>query len=96
MKGKPILVGLLSLLIPGLGQMLLGKGERGALILIAVIVVGNLNAIWLNVYASSILAPVTFYSTTLPRVLHDVFALYGIVFLIWQVVDAYKLAARGM
>jgi hypothetical protein len=93
MKRYPLLAGLFSAFIPGSGQIYAGKSVRGAGILIAVIVVGNLNAIWLSTYASSINAslPRDFWAHTLPRLLHDVFAFYGVVFLLWQIVDAYLL-----
>ncbi len=94
MKRSPFVAVLLSLLIPGLGQMYAGEGKRGAAILIAVIIVGNLNAIWLSVFALSRSLPEDFLSYTLPRILHDVFAFYGIVFLIWQIVDAYQLVKK--
>lgn len=89
MSRKPFLSAVLSLLIPGLGQIYSGKSGRGAAILIAVIIVGNLNAIWLSLHAMTIAAPGAFWSHTLPRLLHDIFAAYGVIFLIWQVVDAY-------
>ena len=86
------LVGLLSFLIPGLGQMAAGHGARGAAILVAVIVVGNLNAIWLSLYALTSSATPIFWAHTLPFILHRLFAAYGIVFWIWQVLDAVQLA----
>jgi TM2 domain-containing membrane protein YozV len=82
---------LLSLLVPGLGQIYAGKGERGAAILVAVIIVGNLNAIWLTLFPVRP-ATATFFAYTLPRVLHDLFAAYGVIFWIWQTADAYKQA----
>ena len=93
MKRYPLLAGLLSAFIPGSGQMYAGKSERGAGILIAVIVVGNLNAIWLSMFAASINTSLSleFWAHSLPRILHDVFAFYGVVFLLWQIVDAYLL-----
>lgn len=95
MKQKPFIAGILSLLIPGLGQIYAGKSERGAVILIAVIIVGNLNAIWLSAFTLSTTIPSTFYSYTLPRLLHDIFAFYGIIFWIWQVVDAYGITKKA-
>lgn len=94
MKRNPILAGVLSALVPGLGQMFIGQSVRGAAILIAVIVVGNLNAIWLSTFAVStgISDSHEFWSSVLPRVLHDLFAVYGVIFLVWQIVDAYLLA----
>lgn len=95
MSRNPVLSALLSLLVPGLGQIYSGKSIRGAGILIAVLVVGNLNAIWLSLHAMSVLVPIAFWSHTLPRLLHDIFGAYGVVFLIWQVVDAYQQAGAA-
>ena len=92
MKRNPFLAGILSLLIPGLGQMYVQESGRGAAILAFVIIAGNLNAIWLSAFAISNAAPATFWGHTLPRLLHDVFALYGVIFWVWQVIDAYCLA----
>jgi len=94
MKPNPIFAGVLSALVPGLGQMVSGQSVRGAAILIAVIVVGNLNAIWLSTFAlsTSVTDSLESWASVLPRILHDLFAVYGVVFLIWQIVDAYCLA----
>jgi TM2 domain-containing membrane protein YozV len=94
MKFNPIMASIFSTLVPGLGQMLTGHSVRGAAILIAVIVVGNLNAIWLSAFALStgMTDSHEFWSSVLPRVLHDLFAAYGVIFLVWQIVDAYLLA----
>jgi len=70
----------------------LDKAERGVLILIATIIVGNLNAIWLSLCATTNLEKGSFWAVELPRILHDVFAVYGLVFLAWQIWDAYQLA----
>lgn len=86
---------MLSVLFPGLGQVYAGKRALGAAFMLAFIIIGNLNAIWLSVYAASSTAAVTFHGHTLPRILHDVFAFYGIVFWIWQAVDAYRLARQS-
>jgi len=92
MKKKPALAALLSALVPGLGQIYSDKAERGMLILIATIIVGNLNAIWLSLYATTNLENGAFWTVELPRILHDVFAVYGLIFLAWQIRDAYQLA----
>jgi TM2 domain-containing membrane protein YozV len=93
-KPNPILAGVFSALVPGLGQMVAGKRVRGAAILIAVIVVGNLNAIWLSTFALStgMTDSHEFWASVLPRILHDLFAFYGVVFLVSQIADAYLLA----
>jgi len=63
------------------------------MILIAVILVGGINAIWLSLYNISDPFVVNARRTyTLPRILHDIFAVYGIIFWIWQFVDAYRSA----
>jgi uncharacterized membrane-anchored protein len=94
MRRKPFIAGVLSFFIPGVGQMYARKSDRGAAILIAVIIVGNLNAIWLSAFAASSTIPASFHGHTLPRILHDIFAFYGIIFWIWQVVDACLLARK--
>jgi TM2 domain-containing membrane protein YozV len=53
MSRWPLLAGILSLLVPGLGQIYAGQGGRGANILFATIVIGNLNTIWLSLYGLS-------------------------------------------
>jgi TM2 domain-containing membrane protein YozV len=92
---NPYLASLLSIPVPGLGQIYAGKGERGAAILIATIIVGNLNAIWLSLHATTSTESNIFWMTTLPRLLHDLFAAYGVIFLIWQVADAYQQAKNS-
>jgi TM2 domain-containing membrane protein YozV len=94
-KRNPFIAAVLSLLIPGLGQIYAQESVRGAMILIAVIIAGNLYAIWLSVFALSRTVPADFLSYTLPRILHDVLSFYGIVFWIWQVVDAYHQAKKA-
>jgi hypothetical protein len=94
MSRKPFLAGLLSLLVPGLGQITSGQAGRGAAILIGVIIVGNLNAIWLSLYAATSDDPQSFWGHALPRILHDVCGAWGLVFLAWQVVDAYRQAKQ--
>jgi len=93
MKRKPWLAGLLSVLFPGLGQVYAGRRALGAAFMLAFIVIANLNAIWLSVYAGA-LTDGSFHSDTLPRLLHDVFAVYGIIFWVWAAVDAYRLAKQ--
>jgi TM2 domain-containing membrane protein YozV len=91
-KCNPYLASLLSIPVPGLGQLYAGKGERGAAILIVTIIVGNLNAIWLTLHGNVSTENRVFWSEQLPRLLHDLFAAYAIIFLIWQVLDAYHQA----
>jgi hypothetical protein len=65
----------------------------GAAFMLAFIIIGNLNVIWLSIYAGA-QTDLSFFSYTFPRLLHDIFAFYGIVFWIWQVFDAYRLAKQ--
>lgn len=92
---NPYLACLLSLPIPGLGQIYAGKGARGAAILIVTIIVGNLNAIWLTLHASTIPGINAFWAEYFPRFLHDLFAAYGVIFLVWQVIDAYQQVKKS-
>jgi hypothetical protein len=94
MTRHPLLAGVISLIVPGCGQIYAGRSERGAAILIAVIIVGNLNAIWLSLYGLT--APVAGepWWCELPRILHDLFAFFGIIFWIWQVLDVYQQAKK--
>ena len=94
MKHSPWLAGLLSILFPGLGQVYLGKRALGGAFMLAFIIIGNLNAMWLSIYAGA-QTDLSFYSDTLPRVLHDIFAFYGIIFWVWTAVDAYRLAKQN-
>jgi hypothetical protein len=68
--------------------MVSGRGARGASVLGLTLIVGNLNAIFLSVYAPTLHLDLPFFALGLPRLLHDVFSFYGIVFWIWQTIDA--------
>lgn len=92
---NPYLASLLSIPVPGMGQIYAGESERGVAILIVTIIVGNLNAIWLSIYATTGPESNAFWAVALPRTLHDIFAIYGVIFLIWQMVDAYQQAKNS-
>ena len=94
MVHKPVIAGALSLLVPGLGQIYAGKSNKGASILAAATVIGNLNLIFLLVFASANPDPGAPWGYWIPRVGHDVIVLWSIVFWIWATVDAYRLASR--
>ena len=95
MKRNPWLAAALSMLFPGAGQVYSGRSRLGAAFMLAFIIIGNLNAIWLSVFATSSTSTVTFFGYTFPRMLHDIFAFYSIVFWIWTAVDAYGLVKEG-
>ena len=95
MKQNPFLAGILSLIVPGLGQIYCGKGNKGAAILVAAIVVGNLNLIFLLVFTAADPNPEHAWAYWLPRIGHDVMSVWSIVFWIWSVVDAVLMAKRN-
>ena len=95
MKNRnPYLASLLSIPVPGLGQIYAGESTRGALILSFTIIVGNLNAVFLSIYATLKQTTDLFWVVMLPRLLHELLAIYGIIFLVWQVADAFQQAKK--
>jgi hypothetical protein len=102
MKRNPFIAGALSLLVPGLGQIYTGNGDKGAAIIVAAIVVGNLNIIILPLIAmanpkipTGAPTPVTIWAYWIPRVVHDVVSFWSIVFWLWAIGDAISLARKG-
>lgn len=96
MKRRPIVAALLSLVIPGLGQMYRGEGTRGACILVAAIAIANLNILILPALslANPVLPPPAadaraLWAYWIPRVVHDVASFWSIAFWLWAVVDAF-------
>ncbi len=83
-KHAPPVAGLLSLLVPGLGQIYAGKQERGASILVAAMIVGTLALIWRTFFIAGGTNAFWPYRIAL--------TVYALVFWIWQVVDAYRQA----
>jgi len=83
---NPALAAVLSLIVPGLGQIYSGKSERGVAILVAGIIVGTLALIWQTLFVTA--------SPSDPFFLPYRIALtfYGAVFWVWQVVDGYQQA----
>ena len=101
MKRSPLLAGILSLLVPGLGQVYAGKGDKGAAIIASSVVVGNLNIVVLPLIAMANPetpkgAPNerTIWSYWIPRVVHDVASFWSIAFWLWAVWDAVITARK--
>ena len=92
MRRNPFLAGLISLFVPGLGQIYCGKSNKGAAILAAAIVIGNLNIFFVLVFLNANPNPNSAWAYWLPRVGHDVISFWSVVFWIWVVLDAYKQA----
>ena len=95
MKRNPIIAGFLSLVIPGMGQIYRGDGNKGALILAAAIVIGNLNIIILPLIsmANPVVPPAltearALWAYWIPRIVHDVLSFWSIAFWLWAVIDA--------
>jgi TM2 domain-containing membrane protein YozV len=100
-KRNRYIAGFLSLIVPGLGQIYRGKSKKGAIILTAAIIIGNLNIIILPLIsiANPVLPPVcdnlrAVWAYWIPRVAHDIFALWSIVFWLWAVVDAILIPTK--
>lgn len=94
MKRNPYLAGLLSLFVPGLGQIYGGASSRGAAILVAAIVVGSLNVIFLPLFVMADLGSEIAWAYWISRIGHDVMSVWSIVFWMWAVADAYVQARR--
>jgi hypothetical protein len=95
MKRSPLVAGILSGLIPGLGQIYGGQSLKGGMIIAAAIVIGSLNIIILPLI--SMANPVipegasnlrSVWAYWIPRIVHDVVSVWSIAFWIWAVVDA--------
>jgi TM2 domain-containing membrane protein YozV len=95
MKRKPIIAGFLSLLIPGMGQIYCGKGNKGAAVLATAIIIGNMNLIFLLIFLAEDPDPGKVWAYWIARIGHDVMSLWSIIFWFWAVRDAYVLAKRG-
>ena len=101
MKRNPILASLLSLIIPGLGQIYSGDGKKGAAIIFAAIVIANLNIMILPLIAiANPDLPIhsgnanEVWKYWIPRITHDVASLWSIAFWIWAVIDACNDARK--
>ncbi len=74
----------LSILVPGLGQIYAGKQERGVALLVAGIIVGTLALIWQTLFITAGARTFLPYRIAL--------TIYTLIFWGWQVIDAYKQA----
>jgi len=98
MKKSPIIAGLLSLFIPGLGQVYCGENRKGPAIIFAAIVIANLNLLILPLIAMAnpdihaIPETRMIWTYWIPRIGHDIASLWSISFWIWAIIDAVKFA----
>ena len=81
---------LLSLAVPGLGHIYSGNGNKGAAILVAAIIIGSLNIIFLPVFNTANPDSEIIWAYWIPRIGHDVIAVWSIVFWLWAAFDAYR------
>ena len=102
LKNNPWIAGLLSLLVPGLGQIYAGENNKGGAMIVAAVVVGNLNILILPLIAiANPVIPtgapdtVTIWSYWIPRIVHDIVSFWSIVFWIWAVCDAFSTARHN-
>lgn len=95
MQRNPHLAGLLSLVAPGSGQIFCGKLDRGVVVLVAAIVIGNLNIIFLPAFVGGNPDPEIVWACWIPRIGHDVLSAWSIVFWLWAVADAYLQARKA-
>ena len=100
MNRNPTIAAFLSLLVPGLGQVYVGRSAMGGAIIAAAIIIGNLNIAILPLIAIAnpvIPAPPerALWAYWIPRVAHDVLALWSIVFWGWAVAHAYRAGASS-
>ncbi len=101
MKRNPFIAALLSLIIPGSGQIYGGEGKKGAAIIFAAIVIANLNIMILPLIAmANPNLPIhandasAVWKYWIPRITHDMASLWSIAFWIWAVIDAYNVAGK--
>ena len=101
MGHSPVVAGLHSPVVPGLGQIYAGETNKGAAAIFAAIVIANLNIIILPLIALvEPISPVgpedprTLWSDWIPRIGHGVASLWSIAFWLWAVVDAVLVARR--
>ncbi len=95
MKRSWLVAGLLSLVVPGLGQIYAKEKNRGAAILVGAIIVANLNITILPLIAlanpngpSGVAPSIAAWRYWIPRVAHDVASLWSIVYWVWAIADA--------
>jgi len=88
MKAQPFIAGVLSLIVPGLGQVYGGESKRGAKILATAIVIGSLNIIILPLIsmANPVVQPTmvsdarAIWAYWVPRVGHNVISFWSLSF----------------
>jgi TM2 domain-containing membrane protein YozV len=78
---SPLLAAIFSFFIPGLGQFYAGHFLRGILVFIMSAVLGGILTFVATIFAITIIIPF-------------VAVLIGLIYWIWNIIDAYKLASQ--
>ncbi len=95
MKRNPFLAALLSILVPGLGQLYCGQRIMGVGILVAAIVVASMNILFIPLFVAANPDPEIAWAYWIPRIGHDVISFWSAAFWVWIAADAYLLAKKG-
>jgi TM2 domain-containing membrane protein YozV len=95
MNKNPILASFFSLIIPGFGQLYCGETKRGLLTLVAAIIIGNANLIFVLLFTQAGIDPSLGWEYWMPRIGHDVVAFWSVVFWVWVIVDAHRCARKA-
>lgn len=102
MERNPIIAGILSFIVPGLGQIYGGEKNKGAIILFGAIVIADLNIIILPLIsiANPIVPPPAgdirgIWAYWIPRIVHDIASFWCILYWVWAVADAVTLTRKG-
>lgn len=102
-KRNPWLSGLLSLVVPGLGQVYAGEGKKGGAIIFGAIVIANLNVLILPLISmANPTIPLgnpdsrSIWAYFIPRLVHDVASFWSIAYWVWAVVDAIVITKKNV
>lgn len=96
---NPFLAAILSLVVPGLGQIYAGESNKGAAIIVGAVAVANLNILILPLISmanpTSVLEPSrAVWAYWIPRIVHDVSSLWSVAYWVWAVADAFVVAGK--
>ena len=96
---NPYLAAILSLVIPGLGQIYADGSNRGAAIIVGAVVVANLNILILPLISMANptlpLEPSrAVWAYWIPRIVHDVSSLWSVAYWVWAIVDAFLVSKQ--
>ena len=90
---------ILSLVVPGLGQIYAGESSRGAAAIVGAVVVANLNILILPLISMAnpsfpVETSRAVWAYWTPRIVHDVSSLWSVACWVWVIVDAFLVAGK--